>query len=163
MFEDTQTRLLTEPRDRSMLSLSRSANNVVFHEGLYTTVSPSGRQLLAHELAHSIQQRTGHPVLQSAVPAQPSPGVSFQFAIRISRVLDPDELMIEFLSPNGGVHGRPICCPNLSSTPGTRRIAGRVASESRFEKGLHRRHLSSLRPRPNPASRTPHTSPTPPT
>jgi hypothetical protein len=54
--------------------------DVVFRDGLYRPDTEAGRRMLAHELAHVVQQRRG------PVPGTPAPG-----GIRISDPRDPFE------------------------------------------------------------------------
>lgn len=43
-------------------------NNIVFGEGLFAPATQEGRQLLAHELTHVVQQSGGAPTIQRFVP-----------------------------------------------------------------------------------------------
>lgn len=48
-------------------------NAVAFAQGQYKPQTPEGRRLLAHELAHTVQQRTGQPKIQRENGMEASP------------------------------------------------------------------------------------------
>jgi hypothetical protein len=75
-------------------------NNVVFGSGKFAPHTAAGRRLLAHELTHIVQQsKTARsaPYVQRKPDPQSSPGVAFSFPIKISKVLNSDELLLEFI------------------------------------------------------------------
>jgi len=76
-------------------------DRIAFRDGAYAPATGSGRRLLAHELTHVLQQRSGDKRVQrrregeKEAPAQE--GVAFWFRVRVDRVLDPDGLLLEFV------------------------------------------------------------------
>lgn len=72
-------------------------SDVVFGAGRYAPTSGDGRQLLAHELTHVVQQRRSEPFMQRKPdPKQPA-GVTFSYSVHITKVLNPDELLVAFV------------------------------------------------------------------
>lgn len=71
--------------------------DVVFGPGRYEPSSLEGQRLLAHELAHVVQQSASAPRVQRAPEPTPNPGVQFQFSVEIDEVLDSDQLLLEFI------------------------------------------------------------------
>jgi hypothetical protein len=70
-----------------------AGNHIVFAAGQYAPNSGAGQKLLAHELAHVVQQRTAGPGLQRqpAAPAAPAPGSLADMQRFVSRPQDePD-------------------------------------------------------------------------
>jgi len=105
---DTDTRSFMEPRfnydfndvkihDNDFAAKSASSinalaytsgNNIVFNSGQYNTNSDSGKRLLAHELTHTIQQKTNasiQPMIQRFDIAPTVPGA-------VERTLTPAEI-----------------------------------------------------------------------
>ncbi len=85
----SDVRVHTGPRaDESARSISAQAytvgNNVVFRDGGYRPDTPAGRHVLAHELAHVVQQKAG------PVAGTPAPG-----GISVSHPTDPFEQAAE--------------------------------------------------------------------
>jgi hypothetical protein len=96
----SDVRVHTGPKaDESARSISAQAytvgNDVVFRSGTYEPDSPSGRHVLAHELAHVVQQRSG------PVAGSPAPG-----GISLSHPSDPFEQAAE-RSADAAIAGAP--------------------------------------------------------
>jgi hypothetical protein len=90
---DTATRAYFEPRfgldfsgvrvhvDAAAAQSARDVNahaytvghDIAFDSGRFAPGSRAGRQLLAHELTHVVQQRQGKPLVQRAPPRDPNP------------------------------------------------------------------------------------------
>jgi Domain of unknown function (DUF4157)/Bacterial toxin 4 len=74
-------------------------NHVVLPPGRPHLESPQGRLLLAHELVHVIRQSQGFQ--HGSVQASPGPPTrkarTFNFRVKVDRVMNPDELMREFI------------------------------------------------------------------
>lgn len=73
--------------------------SIAFRAGRYAPFVPAGRRLLAHELAHVVQQSGGasRAILQRQQDASASPGVTFPFSVRVASVIGPDRLLLEFI------------------------------------------------------------------
>ncbi len=87
-----------------------AGNNVVFAEGQYSPESSGGRKLLAHELAHVVQQG-GTTDLLLRQPAHPGESAGF----------DPNATMADFPLPNPDVDTvklAPPEAPNVAAIPG---------------------------------------------
>jgi hypothetical protein len=91
--------------DRAAQSLEALAytagHHIVFAAGRFAPGSMAGRRLLAHELAHVVQQSDGRaPVriqAQRAAGASPVKPKPTRFWVKLSQPLDPDELLREFV------------------------------------------------------------------
>lgn len=77
--------------------------DVVFGRNAWQPGSNDGRQLLAHELAHVLQQSggVGSGLLmrkpKKSTSKTPSKGTQFWFSVRVSKPLNADELLVEFV------------------------------------------------------------------
>lgn len=80
-----------------------TGRDVVFSAGEYAPASHAGQQLLAHELAHVIQQRSSSPRVQRKPNPQPISGLRFRYSVSINKVLDGDQLLLEFIKQYSGV------------------------------------------------------------
>jgi hypothetical protein len=79
-----------------------SGHDVVFRSGQFDPATPAGRRLLAHELAHVVQQHGAAPgsslLRKRGRQAGAKPrGTSFKFSVRITAKLDADQLLLEFV------------------------------------------------------------------
>lgn len=74
-------------------------SRIAFREGAYAPSTGPGRQLLAHELTHVLQQRSGPHRLQRKGEGEEEAeqGVLFWFSVKVDRVLGPAELMVELI------------------------------------------------------------------
>jgi Domain of unknown function (DUF4157) len=66
-------------------------NNVIFGEGQFSPESQEGRQLVAHELTHVVQQRSAQAVQRAPVSPPLDPGVRSERATRISNAIEQRE------------------------------------------------------------------------
>ena len=74
--------------------------DVVFGEGRYSPDTPAGQRLIAHELAHVVQQAGGssRPVLQrQKETTAPAKGTTFWFSVKIGGRLTSEQLLLEFV------------------------------------------------------------------
>jgi len=69
----------------------------VFGEGRFAPGTNDGRRLIAHELAHVIQQRGSSQLIQRKPDSQSSSGVRFSYSVNISTIVDSDQLLLEFI------------------------------------------------------------------
>jgi hypothetical protein len=73
-------------------------NDIVFGENQFQPSTSQGRRLLAHELAHVVQQNGKDSVVnRSPNSSGRQRGVVFHFAVHVSRELNSDELLLEFV------------------------------------------------------------------
>jgi len=101
-------------------------NDIVFDSGQYSPASVKGRKLLAHELAHTIQQR---PVLSR----QPDP---------LNRPLPPHDPSPRF-APTGACYGSAICRDLI--TP-SKLLAHAAEDPQNKEKREHRKKVCQKKP-----------------
>jgi hypothetical protein len=78
-------------------------SDVVFGPGRYAPASRDGQRLLAHELAHVVHQRGSSPRMQRKPDSKPSPGLRFRYSVKINKVLDGDQLLLEFIKQYRGI------------------------------------------------------------
>ena len=73
--------------------------DIFFAQGRMDPWSPTGRLLLAHELAHVTQQADGRErgAIQAKPDAPAAKAKSFNFRVKVTRAMDPDELLREFI------------------------------------------------------------------
>ena len=100
--------------DQSARSLNARAytvgQHITFAGGEYQPNTYSGKELLAHELAHTVQQRKGKQRIQrqespnNAQPQEQQPtGVVFWYSVQVDRTMNSGELLVEFVHQYRGV------------------------------------------------------------
>lgn len=78
-------------------------NQIQFRAGNYSPNTPKGQHLLAHELTHVLQQRGGSSQIQrqetndSNSGSDNTPGVNAVFSLNVTRIMNADETLIEFV------------------------------------------------------------------
>ena len=93
--------------------------DVAFGEGRYQPGSDAGRHLLAHELAHVIQQGAAAPLPGEPAPA---PVTAAAGGARIARQVDESVGAMEEVGP------MPMSMPMAAASPGTAPVMSRVPS-----------------------------------
>lgn len=90
-------------------------NAIVFGEGSYAPESSGGRALIAHELAHTVQQRGGNTVAQAQRISASAEPLEREADAAASRVLAGERVAASALSPAHGVVQRaPAGAPSPS-------------------------------------------------
>jgi outer membrane protein OmpA-like peptidoglycan-associated protein len=123
---------------RAATSLGAAAftagTDIAFAAGRYAPQTPEGRQLLAHELAHVVQQRTTGQVVQLAVEGAPEATVltlNWDVHFKLSRP-NPNELFAapeEVLTPEGLFEYRALLLALTTDPLQQAQIEGSASSE----------------------------------
>jgi hypothetical protein len=77
--------------------------DIFFGKGEYQPGNSDGQKLLAHELTHSIQQDGSPPRIQRQPNQKPNPNLSFRYKVHVDRVLDSEQLLLEFIKQYRGI------------------------------------------------------------
>lgn len=105
-FDFGKVRVHTNPQAaESARSINARAytlgNDIVFGAGEFHQQSEKGKKLIAHELAHVVQQHGSGASLRNMVQREPAPKsstkTSFPYSIHIGTKLTADQLLIEFI------------------------------------------------------------------
>ncbi|MCP5099053.1 MAG: DUF4157 domain-containing protein [Chloroflexi bacterium] len=93
-------------------------NNIVFGEGNYTPNSTSGRQLLAHELTHTLQQKNNSPLAKHTLAANQTNDVHEQEAERMANQISQDKCVSPRLQTAPLSIQRAMICSRPLELPG---------------------------------------------